>query len=99
MEATAASWFASRTSSWRDWPLNQLLAAKGRTRISVVLPALDEEATVGAIGAGGGGWAHRTGLVDEVIGSDSGSQDAPAKVAYEAGAIVYHRDAIWPQYG
>jgi glucosyl-3-phosphoglycerate synthase len=99
MEATAASWFANRTSSWRDWPLNQLLAAKGRTRISVVLPALDEEATIGAIVAGVRGLAQRTGLVDEVIVIDSGSQDATAKVAYEAGAIVYHRDDILPQHG
>src|SRR4051812_10624077 len=99
MEATAASWFASRTSSWRDWPLNQLLAAKGRTRVSVVLPALDEEATVGAIVAGVRGLAERTRLVDEGIVIDSGSQDATAKAAYEAGAVVYHRDDILPAHG
>jgi glucosyl-3-phosphoglycerate synthase len=99
MEATAASWFASRTSSWRDWPLERLLTAKDRTRVSVVLPALDEEATVGAIVTGVRRLAERTRLVDEVIVVDSGSQDATAKVAYEAGAIVYHRDDILPAHG
>ena len=99
MEATAATWFASRTSSWRDWPLERVLAAKGRTRVSVVLPALDEEATVGAIVTGVRTLAQRTRLVDELIVIDSGSQDGTAKVAYEAGAIVYHRDDILPAQG
>src|SRR5690349_8893288 len=99
MEATAASWFASRTSSWRDWPLNQTLTAKGRTRVSVVIPALDEAATIGTIVAGVRGLADRTRLVDEVIVVDAGSQDATAKVAYEAGAVVYHRDDILPDHG
>jgi glucosyl-3-phosphoglycerate synthase len=99
MEATAATWFASRTSSWRDWPLERVLAAKGRTRVSVVLPALDEEATVGAIVTGVRTLAQRTRLVDELIVIDSWSQDGTAKVAYEAGAIVYHRDDILPAHG
>jgi glucosyl-3-phosphoglycerate synthase len=99
MEATAASWFASRTSSWRDWSLDRVLAAKDRTRVSVILPALDEEATIGAIVTGVRRLAERTRLVDEVIVIDSGSQDATAKVAYEAGAIVYHRDDILPAHG
>lgn len=99
MEATAASWFATRTSSWRDWPLDGLLAAKGRTRVSVVLPTLDDEATIGTVVSGIRGLAARTGLVDEVIVIDAGSQDATSKIAYEAGAIVYHRDDILPAHG
>jgi len=99
MHPTAAAWFARRTSSWRDWPVHRLVEAKGTTRVSVVLPALDEETTIGPIVAGVRGLADRTGLVDEVIVLDSGSQDATAKVAYEAGAIVYHRDDVLPAHG
>ncbi|MCZ1008068.1 glucosyl-3-phosphoglycerate synthase [Streptomyces lydicus] len=83
-------WLSSRSWSATDRPLGQLLEAKHRTgrTVSVVLPALDEEATVGAIVA-----VIRaelmTGpvpLVDELIVLDSGSTDRTAEVAAAAGA-------------
>ena len=67
--------------------------------MSVVLPALDEEPTVGEIVAGVRGLAARTGLVDEVLVIDSGSVDRTAAVAAAAGATVYHRDEILPELG
>jgi glucosyl-3-phosphoglycerate synthase len=96
MHPEAAAWFAKRTSSWRDWPLEELYRRKGGTRISVVLPALDEEPTVGEIVTG-----VRTlmPLVDEVIVVDSGSVDRTAEVARRAGAAVHHRDDILPATG
>jgi glucosyl-3-phosphoglycerate synthase len=93
---TAADWFARRTSHWRDWPPERLAAAKGGTVVSVVLPALDEEDTVGEIVTR---MAPLAGLVDEVIVIDSGSTDATAAVAAAAGATVHHRDDILPAYG
>ncbi|MET9292028.1 glucosyl-3-phosphoglycerate synthase [Streptomyces sp. NPDC003077] len=94
-------WLVSRSWSAADRTLDQLLAAKRQTgqTVSVVLPALDEEATVGAIVA-----AIReelmtaaVPLVDELVVLDSGSTDGTAKVAAEAGARVVHRDAILPR--
>ncbi|SEB74535.1 glucosyl-3-phosphoglycerate synthase [Streptomyces sp. 2224.1] len=94
-------WLSSRSWSAADRPLGQLLEAKhqsGRT-VSVVLPALDEEATVGAIVA-----VIRaelmTGpvpLVDELIVLDSGSTDRTAEVAAAAGARVVPRDSVLPR--
>ena len=49
MHADADAWFVARTSTAEDWPVDVLLERKGDTRVSVVLPALDEEATVGRI--------------------------------------------------
>jgi glucosyl-3-phosphoglycerate synthase len=95
----AARWFAERTSRASDWPIERLVTLKGSARISVVLPALDEEPTVGEIVAGLRRLARPTGLVDEVIVIDSGSVDQTAKVAAEAGATVYHRDEIMPETG
>jgi len=95
----AAAWFARRTSAVADWPVPRLVEAKGTTRVSVVLPALDEEPTVGEIVAGVRGLAARTGLVDEVLVIDSGSVDRTAAVAAAAGATVYHRDEILPELG
>lgn len=99
MHPEAVDWFAARTSAARDWPVEVLTAAKGDTRVSVVLPALDEEPTVGRIVAGIRALADRTGLVDEVLVLDSGSVDATAAVAAAAGASVHHRDDVLPKLG
>jgi glucosyl-3-phosphoglycerate synthase len=79
--------------------VDRLVEGKGTTAVSVVLPALDEEATIGPIVAGVRDLADRTGLVDEVIVMDSGSADGTAKVAADAGATVHHRDEVLPEFG
>ncbi|WP_433857721.1 glucosyl-3-phosphoglycerate synthase [Streptomyces kronopolitis] len=94
-------WLGARSWSAADRPLEQLLEAKrqtGRT-VSVVLPALDEEATVGAIVTTIRD-ALMTGplpLVDELVVLDSGSTDRTAEVAAAAGARVVHRDSVLPR--
>ncbi|MFE1176652.1 glucosyl-3-phosphoglycerate synthase [Streptomyces sp. NPDC058773] len=95
------SWLTSHSWSAADRPLGQLLEAKrqtGRT-VSVVLPALDEEATVGAIVAAirAGLMTEAVPLVDELVVLDSGSTDRTAEVAAAAGARVVHRDSILPR--
>jgi glucosyl-3-phosphoglycerate synthase len=42
-------WFVTNTSTADDWPVRDLLAAKGDTTVSVVLPARNEAGTVGVI--------------------------------------------------
>ncbi|MFD3551108.1 glucosyl-3-phosphoglycerate synthase [Streptomyces goshikiensis] len=95
-------WLADRSWSAADRPLDQLLERKraAGTTVSVVLPALDEEATVGEIVS----VIRRdlidglpVPLVDELVVVDSGSTDRTAEVAAEAGARVVHRDAILPR--
>jgi len=91
-------WLARRTSSAADFPLATLLSAKGPTRVSVVLPALDEQDTVGPIvGAIRQGLMDGVGLVDELVVVDSGSCDATAARARAAGAVVVHRADILPE--
>ncbi|MFJ8163532.1 glucosyl-3-phosphoglycerate synthase [Streptomyces sp. NPDC096136] len=95
-------WLADRSWSAADRPLDQLLERKraAGTTVSVVLPALDEEATVGEIVE-----VIRRDLieglpfplVDELVVVDSGSGDRTAEVAAKAGARVVHRDGILPR--
>jgi len=93
-------WLADRSWSVADRPLHRVLAAKratGRT-VSVVLPALNEEATVGDIvRIVRHELMHRVPLVDEIVVVDSGSADRTSEVAAAAGATVVHRDTILPR--
>ncbi|MET9852420.1 glucosyl-3-phosphoglycerate synthase [Streptomyces sp. NPDC006450] len=95
-------WLADRSWSAADRPLGQLLSAKraAGTTVSVVLPALNEEATVGEIVE----VIRRdlieglpVPLVDELVVIDSGSTDRTAEVAAKAGARVVHRDEVLPR--
>ena len=102
MHSEAEAWFAARTSVAGDWPRDLLLEHKAGTRVSVVLPALNEENTVGRIveqvhwGLGAGAPENRR-LVDELVVLDSGSTDRTALVAAAAGARVVHRDDVLPE--
>ncbi|HEX6076593.1 MAG TPA: glucosyl-3-phosphoglycerate synthase [Micromonosporaceae bacterium] len=99
MHPAASRWFADRTSRAEDWPAERLRPRKGDTQVSVVLPALNEEATVGGIVGRIAEFARRTGLVDEIVVMDSGSTDRTAVLATAAGAIVWHRDEVLPEFG
>ncbi|TDB80002.1 glucosyl-3-phosphoglycerate synthase [Micromonospora sp. KC721] len=87
------AWATYRTTSARDWPARRLVEAKGDSRVSVVLPARNEEATVGAIVATiREHLMDRVALVDELIVVDSRSTDRTAQVARAAGARVVGQD-------
>ncbi|WP_318208574.1 MULTISPECIES: glucosyl-3-phosphoglycerate synthase [unclassified Streptomyces] len=92
-------WLDRRSWSVADRPLERILAAKRNTKVSVVLPALNEEATVGDIVAviRRELMTEAVPLVDELVVIDSGSTDRTAEVAAAAGARVVARDAILPR--
>jgi glucosyl-3-phosphoglycerate synthase len=91
----ARRWFDARTSRAADWPVRRLLEAKERTSVSVVLPCLDEETTVGRIVERiRRDLVDRSPLVDELVVMDSGSTDRSATVAQEAGATVVRREDV-----
>ncbi|OXM62410.1 glucosyl-3-phosphoglycerate synthase [Amycolatopsis vastitatis] len=89
------TWLTRRSSKAGDWSIADLVAAKRGTTVSVVIPARNEEATVGAIVS-----AIREELkgkvVDEILVVDSHSTDATAEVAAAAGADVVAQDAVFP---
>ncbi|HKS53335.1 MAG TPA: glucosyl-3-phosphoglycerate synthase [Pseudonocardiaceae bacterium] len=88
-------WFTEATVQRVSWTAEQLVAAKQGRSISVVLPALNEQATVGALVD-----ALRPlvgGLIDELVVMDSGSTDGTAEVAGKAGARVVQRTDVLPE--
>lgn len=88
-------WFVEATVQSVPWTIEQLIAAKQGRTISVVLPALNEQATVGTLVS-----SLRPlvgGLVDELVVMDSGSTDCTAEVASKAGARVVQRTDVLPE--
>lgn len=93
-------WLTTRSWSVTDRPLHQIMAAKHRSgqTVSVVLPALNEEETVGDIvSVIRHDLVLQVPLVDEIVVVDSGSTDRTSEVAAAAGATVVHRDDILPR--
>jgi glucosyl-3-phosphoglycerate synthase len=93
---------ALRTADADDRSTEELLRAKAASgeRVSVCLPARNEEATVGAVVATiVAALMEQVPLVDEVLVIDDGSTDATAAVAAEAGAVVVAADDVLPECG
>jgi glucosyl-3-phosphoglycerate synthase len=101
----ARAWFEHRTTSatsLAEVDVEALLRAKrrGGHRVSVVLPARDEAATVGSLVAGlHEQWVRRVPLVDELLVMDSDSTDDTADVARAAGADVVATADVLPAHG
>ncbi|TDD16692.1 glucosyl-3-phosphoglycerate synthase [Nonomuraea diastatica] len=88
-------WYGPHSSTAAEWPVDTLILAKGNTTVSVVLPARDEEGTVGDIVTTiRRDLVERTPLVDEILVVDSRSTDATAERAREAGARVVAQDEV-----
>ncbi|GIM85997.1 glucosyl-3-phosphoglycerate synthase [Salinispora arenicola] len=89
------AWTKSRTSSAQDWHTERLMEAKGENRVSVVLPAYNEEATTGPIVSTiREHLMEQVPLVDELVVVDSRSTDRTAEVARAAGAEVVSQDEV-----
>lgn len=95
-------WWQTRHYGAGAFAAEDLLARKAGATVAVVLPALNEQDTVGRIVSSiradlmpaGSGQA----LVDELVVVDSGSTDDTAQVAAQAGARVLQRSDVLPEF-
>lgn len=100
MHERAQKWYTRRTYEWWQWDVADLVERKGGNRISVVLPARDEQRTVGhVVTVLRRGLMEDCPLVDELVVIDSGSTDATSEVAAAAGARVVTAGHILPELG
>jgi glucosyl-3-phosphoglycerate synthase len=89
------AWTTYRTSTAAQWPAERLARLKKGTTVSVVIPARNEEATVGAIVTEiRRALVEQVRLVDEILVVDSRSADRTAAVARAAGARVVAQDDV-----
>ena len=103
MDARAALWFSDATADASDWTVDDLLELKARQpgqRVSVVIPARNEEATVAdVVGQIRENLVAGVPLVDELVVMDSLSTDETATRARAAGATVWSVADVVPELG
>lgn len=96
-------WFAENTFHSREFQdLERLFALKQEQEvtISLGLPALNEEETVGnVIQTIKSVLVDQVPLLDEIVLIDSGSEDRTRQIAADMGVPVYTHQEILPQYG
>ncbi len=91
------SWLVRRSSHANQWPAAELLTVKAATSVSVVIPARDEQDTVGdIITTIREELMEKVMLVDEILVVDSRSSDRTAEVATASGAVVVAQDDVLP---
>ena len=96
-------WFAENTFDSEEWSDLDLLARLKRSAgvtISLGLPTLNEEPTLGSIiGAIKGELMERHPILDEMVVIDSGSTDRTVEIAQGHGIPVYQHREILPRLG
>jgi len=96
-------WFAENTFDSEEWSDLELLVRLKRSAgvtISLGLPALNEEATIGSIiSCVKGELMDRYPILDEVVLIDSGSTDRTVEIARGHGVPVYLHQEILPRLG
>lgn len=102
VDSRASDWFGRRTTASSDWPAARVLELKTAraARVSVVVPARDEESTIAdVVGSIRSELMDGIPLVDELIVIDSLSTDRTAERAMQAGAQVHGVADIRPDLG
>lgn len=103
LSAIVDRWFAENTFSSTEYDdLAQLLVLKQQqgVTISLALPTLNEEQTIGEIiDQVQEHLMRRVPLLDELVLIDSGSDDRTREIAAARGVPVYTHQEILPQYG
>jgi glycosyltransferase involved in cell wall biosynthesis/nucleotide-binding universal stress UspA family protein len=103
LSARVDRWFAENTFSSREFlDLDRLVESKRRQglKISLGLPTLNEEGTIGQIlKLCLSHLVERYPLLDEVVVIDSGSTDRTVEIARSHGVEVHQHPSILPEYG
>jgi glucosyl-3-phosphoglycerate synthase len=99
VDLAVSEWRARRRLRAEDFAADELLADKGATAVTVIVPVKECAETIGAVLRQSVGPAVDHGLVDDVVVVDAGSLDGSAEVAAAAGARVIQQDEVAGELG
>lgn len=89
-----------RSHTASDFPAERVAAERRGRRVSVILPARDEEETIGeVVSVIRRSLMEDHAVVDELVVIDDGSTDGTAAEARRAGADVVDAAGVLPEYG
>jgi glucosyl-3-phosphoglycerate synthase len=91
---SVAAWFSRRRLCADDYPPRRLLALKGATTVTVIVPTKECANTIDGVIEGSVRPLAEQGLVDELVVVDADSADGTASVARGAGARVLLEDEL-----
>ena len=98
-DLAVAGWFSRRRYHARSFPPETLAAAKGDSRVTVIIPVRECAATIAGVLEETVGPARACGLVDDLVVVDAASTDGSARIAQAAGARVIQQDDVAPELG
>lgn len=95
------TWYLKNTFHYKQFNVKKLINIKKRKnlKISLCFPTLNEAQTIGTILRVVEKHLYNTGLIDEVVVIDSGSDDGTAEIVKSLGFKVYQHKEILPKYG
>jgi glucosyl-3-phosphoglycerate synthase len=99
VDLAVAAWLERRRYRVADYTAEELLAHKGDTPVSVIVPTKECGETITGVLRRTVEPLRRVGLVDELIVVDAGSQDGTARRAAGCGATVLQQDELRPELG
>ncbi len=99
VDLDVSRWLEQHRYAQGAFTIDDLVAAKGQTRVGVIVPAKDVAATVGGVITQTVRPLLGAGLVDDVVVIDAASPDATAAAAVAAGARVLQQDDLLETFG
>ncbi|HET9094649.1 MAG TPA: glucosyl-3-phosphoglycerate synthase [Solirubrobacteraceae bacterium] len=94
VDLAVSRWLHERRYRASDFTLERLLSLRGRTRVSVIVPARECAETIGGVLTRTVAPMLDAGLVEEVVVVDAASRDGTAEVARRHGARVLQQDRL-----
>ena len=94
VDGELARWFAHRRYRSAPYTPSRVLAAKGLTQVTVIVPVRECAQTIGEVIEVALAPALTAGIVDELVVVDAASTDGSGEIARAAGARVAQQDEI-----
>jgi glycosyltransferase involved in cell wall biosynthesis len=99
VDIAVSTWAQRRRYDAADFPVAGLVAAKGDSSVTVIVPTKQCAATIGGVLRDTVGPLVRAGVVDDVVVIDAASADGTAAVARACGSGVLQEDDLLTEHG